>query len=519
MSTAPQSWALLSVIAVCLATVGVGALGLRLSRTTSDFYVAGRLVSPAWNASAISGEYLSVASFLGVAGLVYSLGTQMLWLPVGYTVGYLVLLVLVAAPLRRSGAYTIPDFAEVRLQSPRIRLISSLLVVAIGWLYLLPQFQGAGLTLGTVTGLPPWVGSLLVAVVVMLSVAAGGMRSITLVQAMQYWLKLAALAIPGFVLLSLWWRHGQPLPATSSPAGPFGNELAAYPPRAHPVYATYSTILALCFGTMGLPHVLVRFYTNPDGRAARRTTVIVLAMLGGFYLFPPVFGMLGRIYLPSLPTNGQVDSVVLLLPAQMTPGVLGEVMSAVLAGGAFAALLSTASGLTVSVAGVIDQDLFSGMLNRRLGGDLPRTHSFRLASAVAVLVPYAAASLLAPQVTLADTVGLAFAVAASTFCPLLLLGVWWRGLSVTGALAGLTVGAGTAIVAVTTTYFGLVPVDADPWWATLLAQPAAWSMPLAFLTTVLVSRATPGTVPRGAARIMVRLHAPEELAGPRSSAS
>ncbi len=519
MSTAPQSWALLSVIAVCLATVGVGALGLRLSRTTSDFYVAGRLVSPAWNASAISGEYLSVASFLGVAGLVYSLGTQMLWLPVGYTVGYLVLLVLVAAPLRRSGAYTIPDFAEVRLQSPRIRLISSLLVVAIGWLYLLPQFQGAGLTLRTVTGLPPWVGSLLVAVVVMLSVAAGGMRSITLVQAMQYWLKLAALAIPGFVLLSLWWRHGQPLPATSSPAGPFGNELAAYPPRAHPVYATYSTILALCFGTMGLPHVLVRFYTNPDGRAARRTTVIVLAMLGGFYLFPPVFGMLGRIYLPSLPTNGQVDSVVLLLPSQISPGVLGDVMSAVLAGGAFAALLSTASGLTVSVAGVIDQDLFSGMLNRRLGGDLPRTHSFRLASAVAVLVPYAAASLLAPQVTLADTVGLAFAVAASTFCPLLLLGVWWRGLSVTGALAGLTVGAGTAIVAVTTTYFGLVPVDADPWWATLLAQPAAWSMPLAFLTTVLVSRATPGTVPRGAARIMVRLHAPEELAGPRSSAS
>jgi cation/acetate symporter len=312
-----------------------------------------------------------------------------------------------------------------------------------------------------------------------------------------------------------WYRDGAPVFAD----GGWGTPLSGYGGREYPLYSTYSIVLATFLGTMGLPHVLVRFYTNPDGRAARRTTVIVLAMLGGFYLFPPVFGMLGRIYLPSLPTNGQVDSVVLLLPAQMTPGVLGEVMSAVLAGGAFAALLSTASGLTVSVAGVIDQDLFSGLLNRRLGGDLPRTHSFRLASAVAVLVPYAAASLLAPQVTLADTVGLAFAVAASTFCPLLLLGVWWRGLSVTGALAGLTVGAGTAIVAVTTTYFGLVPVDADPWWATLLAQPAAWSMPLAFLTTVLVSRATPGTVPRGAARIMVRLHAPEELTGPRSSAS
>ncbi len=504
-------WGLLGVVVVCLATVGVGALGLRLSRTTSDFYVASRLVTPWWNASAISGEYLSAASFLGIAGLVYSLGTEMLWLPVGYTIGYLVLLVLVAAPLRRSGAYTIPDFAELRLQSPGVRLISSLLVIAIGWLYLLPQFQAAGLTLRTVTGLPTWVGALVVAVIVLLSVAAGGMRSITLVQAMQYWLKLVALAVPTFVLCWLWVRGGRPLPETTDPGGPFAGELAAYPVREHPVYATYSTILALCFGTMGLPHVLVRFYTNPDGRAARRTTLIVLAMLAVFYLFPPVMGMLARVYLPVLPEGARADSVVLLLPSMLTPGAWGDLLSAVLAAGAFAALLSTASGLTVSVAGVIDQDLLSGRLNRHLGGDLPRTHSFRLASAVAVLVPYAAASLITPQVALADTVGLAFAVAASTFCPLLILGVWWRGLSVTGAMAGMALGGSTAALAVSVTYFGLVPKDADPWWATLLGQPAAWSMPLAFVTAILVSLATPADVPRTAARILARLHAPEEL--------
>ena len=382
MNTLASGWGLLAIILVCVATVAVGALGLRMSRTTSDFYVAGRVVTAGWNASAIGGEYLSAASFLGVAGIVYSLGTHMLWLPVGYTLGYLILLVLVAAPLRRSGAYTIPDFAEARLSSRRVRRIASVLVVGIGWLYLLPQFQGAGLALQTVTGASPAVGSLIVAVVVLVSVAAGGMRSITLVQAMQYWLKLAAISIPCFVLAWLWFRGGQPLPSLTDPGGPFAGALPAYPMREHPLYATYSTLLALCFGTMGLPHVLVRFYTNPDGPAARRTTVIVIALLGAFYLFPPVLGMLGRVYLPSLPAGTRADSVVLLLPSAVTPGTLGDLLSAILAGGAFAAFLSTASGLTVSVAGVIDQDLLSGAMNRRLGGDLPRTHSFRLASLV-----------------------------------------------------------------------------------------------------------------------------------------
>jgi len=150
-----ELYGLVSVTLVCLATLGVGIFGLRLSRATSDFYVAGRAVSPARNASAIGGEYLSAASFLGVAGLIYDRGVDMLWFPVGYTVGYIVLLVMVAAPLRRSGAYTVPDFAEDRLESTVIRRICSVLVVGIGWLYLLPQLQGAGLALRHVTGGPP----------------------------------------------------------------------------------------------------------------------------------------------------------------------------------------------------------------------------------------------------------------------------------------------------------------------------------------------------------------------------
>src|SRR3954452_9727883 len=190
---------LVALLVVSLATLAIGTYGLRISRTTSDFYVASRTVRPGLNASAIGGEYLSAASFLGVAALVLTAGAEMLWNPVGWTAGYLVLLVLVAALLRRSGAYTLPDFAEARLGSRRVRTVSSLLVVAIGWLYLMPQFQGAGLSLGTLTGARPWVGGVVVAVVVLVSVLAGGMRSITLVQAFQYWLKLTALLVPVFL--------------------------------------------------------------------------------------------------------------------------------------------------------------------------------------------------------------------------------------------------------------------------------------------------------------------------------
>ena len=205
------TYGVVAITLVALATIGIGAFGLRISRTTSDFYVASRSVSPALNSSAIGGEYLSAASFLGVAGLVLATGAEALWFPIGWTTGYLLLLVLVAAPLRRSGAYTIPDFAQVRLQSGAVRTVASLLVVGVGWLYLMPQFQGAGLTMRTVTGAPSWVGTVLVAVIVMVNVVSGGMRSITFVQAFQYWLKLTALLIPVFFLLNAWTLRRQPV--------------------------------------------------------------------------------------------------------------------------------------------------------------------------------------------------------------------------------------------------------------------------------------------------------------------
>jgi len=559
-----------AVVVLTAATVLVGAFGVRVARTTSDFFVASRTVPPFWNASAISGEYLSAASFLGVAGLVMKYGVDMLWYPVGYAAGYLALLLFVAAPLRRSGAYTIPDFAEGRLESARLRRVAMVFVLLIGWFYLLPQMKGAGMTLSVLVGTPYWVGVVVVGGVITANVALGGMRGITFVQAFHYWVKLTAIALPVFVLLLHHQaedapRLGAPAPPTfaeattveltvparfevdeavtvaaegevdgrridgrvtldrgeheaargttltfpagaraphavglpvsdgptwSRPFGPGGSE-----PR-HPLFSTYSLLLATFLGTMGLPHILVRFYTNPDGRAARHTTVVVLLLIGAFYLFPTAYGALGRIYAPDLYTSGATDSVVLVLPSRLVDGLPGELLSGLVAAGAFAAFLSTASGLLVSVAGTLSHDVL-----RSTVGDFRR--SAALAGAVAVVL-----GLGVQRFDINLLVGWAFAIAASSFCPLLVLGIWWRGLTATGALAGVVTGGGAASAAIGVTMAGWV---GNGWLGTLLAQPAAWTVPLAFATMVAVSRATASAVPASVGRTMLTLHSPERL--------
>jgi cation/acetate symporter len=474
---------------VALSTVLIGIYGLRISRTTGDFYVASRTVRPWWNASAIGGEYLSAASFLGVAGLILISGVDALWFPIGYTAGYLMLLLFVAAPLRRSGAYTIPDFAQARLDSLLVRRVTSMLVVVVGWLYIVPQLHGAALTVSITTGLPSWVGPVAVVVVVSLSVVTGGMRSITFVQAFQYWLKLTALAVPVAFILFRLGADGRSITAGGSA---FTADLDTAADAS--LYGTISLVIALLFGTLGLPHVLVRFYTNPDGASARRTTVIVLGLLSVFYLFPTVYGILGRIHTPELAAEGAADATVLLLPGRIFDGATGDVLSALVTAGAFAAFLSTTSGLVVSLAGVVSQEFFHGSV---LG--------FRRAALLSALIPLVVA-LLTDSLALAGSVGSVFAFTASTICPLLLLGIWWRGLTDAGAIAGMLTGGVLCGGAITATAL-LGPGAGETWvW---LGQPALWTVPTAFVTMVLVSRATAGRRPASASRVLARLHTPE----------
>jgi Na+(H+)/acetate symporter ActP len=305
-------------------------------------------------------------------------------------------------------------------------------------------------------------------------------------------------------LLLVWLGDGAPTPAdpaydVAGQAGSWADPLSGHGAggNSHPLYTTYSIIVATFLGTMGLPHVVVRFYTNPDGRAARRTTLVVLGLLGLFYALPPVYGALGRIYAGSLITDGRSDAVVLELPSRMIGGTIGELLTALLIAGAFAAFLSTSSGLTIAVAGVISQDV----MQRRL----PGVAAFRLAAVVAVVLPYALA-VVAADVGVATAVGLAFAFSASTFCPLLVLGIWWPRLTDVGATAGLAVGGFLSGIAVVRTF---VTTDGTSWFSAFLAQPAAWTVPVAFLTMIGVSLATQQRRPPHVTTFMVRLHTPE----------
>jgi Na+(H+)/acetate symporter ActP len=558
-----------AVVAVALVTLTLGARGVRVSRTPADFLVAARQVPPVTNASAISGEYLSAASFLGIAGLALQTGLGALWYAVGYAAGYLVLLATVAAPLRRFGAYTIPDFAEGRLDSALLRKAATVMVLVISLFYVLPQLNGAGITLQEVFGSPYWLGVVTAGSVVTLAIASGGMKSITVVQAFQFWLKLVALGVPALLLLTLV-RH-PPLAQVAGPApavfprrtlvrfpsaevlhvahpvlvtarglvdgvrrhGPLrlagtvrvgAGAALTFPAHApapavgsapalsgrawslplvridgrldHPLAATYGVIVATFLGALGLPHILVRFYTNPDGQAARRTTTYVVLLLSAFYLLPGLFALLGRLSAPGLYLSGRSDDVVLALPHLVAAGALARALGALVAAGAFAAFLSTTSGLVIAMAGALSHDVVRG-----------GTTAFRVA-ALLVGTLATVGGLAVGDFSINILVGWAFAVAASSFCPLLILGIWWPRLTWVGALAGIAVGGAASSGAVLATMAG---AGSRGWPAVLLGTPAIWTVPLAFLTMVLVSRATPQALPADVTGKLLALHLPEHL--------
>ena len=577
---AVDPWILTFSAITVIVTVAMGFWSAKKSKTASDFFVAGRSVGVGMNASAISGEYLSAASFMGVAGMVMSSGYDALWYPVCYACGYLFLLLFIAGPLRRFGAYTIPDFAEGRFDSPLFRKIAVIFVLFIGFFYTMPQMKGAGTTLAYIfPGLPYWVGVVLVGAVITLNVALGGMKGITFVQAFQYWAKMFAISVPIFVLMSLYGHYGnhlqanlvkehsgiissgdtstslekapelnrKPLPEKSpadsiwlNPFGPLTTKAVDTAIKTAPDEArkavlqsqrrpysllyTYSLIIALVCGTAGLPHILVRFYTNPDGVAAKRTTMWVMILIGVFYVFPPVFGVMGRNLMPEL-YNGLTgvkgtDGVVLNLPVILSEryGVWGSILSGITCAGAFAAFMSTFSGLLVSMTGALAHDVYGRILRPRSTAD----ERMRMFKVCAVLCGAGAIVLgfLVEGFEINKMVGWAFAIAATSYFPLLFLATWWRGITMKGAATGMLVGGTFSLLAIASTMFadqakwavGLKTYyAAHPLLRILAEQPAIWGLPLAMVLMIVISKLTAKEIPADIRMKMLVLHAPEKL--------
>lgn len=606
---------LLFVVGIVIATIVMGLWATRLSRTTSDFYVAGRGVNALWNSSAISGEYLSAASFMGIAGMVMKFGYDVLWYAVGYAAGYVFLLLFIAGPLRRFGAYTIPDFAEGRFDSKGMRKMAVAFALTISFFYMMPQMKGAGITLAQLLGSPYWVGVAVVGVVITLNVILGGMKGVTLVQAMQYWVKQFAIMVPIFILFSVtgagyganvqaagvlntpggtaittiakdtptkypvagelkFTSDGQivvakttaakltPAPSTETPkptasvvtleaekpftglkgqklvfpegaqvtlkagmsmpnvaAGdkwlhPFGPFTSKYGDDYSLLY-TYSLVIALLCGTAGLPHILVRFYTNPDGREAKKTTLMVIGFLSLFYVFPAMWGSLGRNFIPALYANGATDLVTIRLPETIMTAfgqpIVGQVLSGITSAGAFAAFMTTFSGLLVSVSGGFAHDIY-GRILRPSASPESRLAAFKIAAAFGGAIAIGL-GLLVETFDINMLVGWAFAIGASTYFPLLLLGAWFRNLTKAGATAGMIGGGLGAIGSVVFSMLvdkGIVAAPA-PLIGALTAQPAIWTVPLALSLMFVVSKLTSSMVPADADFKMLKLHAPEQL--------
>ncbi len=592
-------------------TVFMGFWTAKKSKTASDFFVAGRSVGVGMNASAISGEYLSAASFMGVAGMVMSSGYDALWYPVCYACGYLFLLLFIAGPLRRFGAYTIPDFAEGRFDSPLFRKIAVVFVLFIGFFYTMPQMKGAGTTLAyifqdvdlrggwfeflaphsatgeAIKGFPYWAGVLIVGAVITLNVALGGMKGITLVQAFQYWAKMFAISVPIFVLMAVYGHYGKqvgangniqhstsnlehrsegitnaasldvgssmldvrrsPLPdkapADSTWLNPFGPlttkaakaaKLSPEESKPYSLLYTYSLIIALVCGTAGLPHILVRFYTNPDGVAAKRTTMWVMILIGVFYVFPPVFGVIGRNLMPDLYTGlagiKGTDQVVLKLPVLLNEKYppLGSILSGITCAGAFAAFMSTFSGLLVSMTGALAHDVYGRILRPKSTPE-QRMRMFKIGAVLLGGVAILLGSFVEP-LEINFMVGQAFAIAAASYFPLLFMAVWWRKLTMKGAAVGMLCGGVCALLAAALTNCSNLALDKGPmgkvfaafaplndYWAAhpllriLCEQPAIWAVPLAITLMIVVSKLTAKDIPADIRMKMLVLHAPEKL--------
>jgi Na+(H+)/acetate symporter ActP len=508
------------LLALACATVVAMARGGPLSRTAGDLFVAGRRVGPAPNSAAIAGGLLPAVSLLGIVGAVARDGAGGLWFVVGPTAGIVVVLLFIAGPLRRFGGHTVADFAQGRLDSAGARATTALSVLAIGFALTVPLLQAAGTLLMLSSGVPYGIGVTVVGVTVSAGVVLGGMRSATRVQTLHFWVGLFAIAIPVLALLVVAGAGGagavsdgvatlaRPAVVRSSVAlvGTTGGDAS--------LLYTYSLLVALVCGTAGLPQLLVRFYSSPDGRQARRTAARSVGLVSASLLVSAALGALVRTAMVPGATDTGGDASLLMLPGRMLVSrglpAAGGVLAAILAVGALAAVIGALAGLLVSVSATLAHDVLPRASASR--ADAPTSPArFRLSAAAAGAMTIGL-GLAVEGAHLSVLVGWAFVLAASTVFPLMVLGMWFRGLTKAGAIAGMIAGGGATVgsaVLAETIARGLLSAPAA--FTILAAQPAILTVPLAFVLMLVVSRATRSMVPADADARMLRLHAPEQL--------
>ncbi|MEE1781818.1 cation acetate symporter [Streptomyces sp. SP17BM10] len=498
---------------IVLVTLGITLWVGRRGSAAEDFYAGGRDFTPLQNGFALSGDYLSAASFLGVAGLIALYGYDGVLYSIGFLVAWLVVLMLVAELVRNAGRYTLADVLALRLRRRKVRAAAGGASVVVTLLYLVAQMVGAGslvaLLLGTDSASARTWTIVAVGGLMIVYVTVGGMRATTWIQIVK-----AFLLIAGSVLLTVLLMvhyHGDLLELMRQAAGHSGAGRRYLEPGLK--YGATSTSrldffslgLALVLGTAGLPHILSRFYTVPTARAARRSTMWAIGLVGGFYLMAIALGLGATALVGSAEVrhaNSAGNTAVPLLALVLGGGngsTGGVVLFALISAIAFATILAVVAGLTLASSAAFAHDIWAGAfrgwsLRRRTDDGAPRPEEpvsdrqeivvARIA-AVGIGAAAIAISLFAQHLNVAFLVGLAFAVAASANLPVLLYTLFWRRFTARGAVWSVYGGLIPAIVLVTFspvvsgTKVALFPGVDFHWFP--LENPGIVSIPLGFL--------------------------------------
>jgi cation/acetate symporter len=494
-AAAGTDWNAVIIFAIfVLLTLGITYWAAQRTRTTKDFYAAGGGVSGFQNGLAIAGDYMSAASFLGISALVFSTGFYGLMYSIGFLVGWPIIMFLMAEPLKNLGRFTFADVVSYRLQPTPIRAMAATGTLVTVAFYLIAQMVGAGQLIQLLFGLPYISAVIIVGVLMVIYVTFGGMIATTWVQIIKAGLLLLGATLISILVLAQFGFDFNALVAKAVDThANHGGILLPGPAVASPISAI-SLGMALMFGTAGLPHILMRFFTVRDAKEARKSVFWATTFIGYFYILTFIIGFGAIVLVSTNPAYHDAKGALLggaNMPAiHLAHAVGGDLMKGFIAAVAFATILAVVSGLTLSGASAVSHDLYASVFRH---GRVEEGAEVRVSRITTVVLGIVAIILgvLFEKINVAFMVGLAFAVAASANFPVLLLAMLWKGLTTRGAFCGGFVGLILAVV--------LTIVSPGIWEAVFgypkgsswfpYTSPAIFSMPAAFLVCWLVSLA------------------------------
>ncbi|WP_333805208.1 cation acetate symporter [Sulfurospirillum sp.] len=476
--------AIIMFVIFVLATLGITYWAARRTKTAKDFYTAGGGITGFQNGLAIAGDYMSAASFLGISGLVYLKGFDGLIYSIGFLVGWPIILFLVAEQLRNLGKYTFSDVASYRLQQTPIRVLAALGSLATVALYLIAQMVGAGQLIQILFGLDYEYAVIMVGILMILYVTFGGMLATTWVQIIKAVLLLSGAS---FMAIMIMYKVGfsfESLFAQAVAAKKTASIMAPGGLVSDPISAI-SLGIALMFGTAGLPHILMRFFTVSDAKEARKSVFFATGFIGYFYILTFIIGFGAIVLLTNDPTyldpvKGGIIGGGNMSAIHTAHAIGGNLFLGFISAVAFATILAVVSGLTLAGASAVSHDLYANVFAR---GRVDEMTEMRVSkySTIALGIVAIILGIAFEKQNIAFMVGLAFAIAASANFPILFLSMFWRKLTTKGAVWGGSLGLITAIVLVILSKAVWVDVLGYKTAIYAYGNPAIFSMAVAFI--------------------------------------